>query len=334
MEGLKSLINAKKRKTGEIEAKSLRLKAPSPLTSTAGSKKAAETPVCSSSSFESVEVSATNPSHQLSEHPETVSDSENGGKRTLASVLKDITSCGSSSESFSSLPDSDTQIIFTFLRSLNEPCTLFGESPIQRIHRARGLVNHSQRVEEISTDHLSLHRSKVSYDADVSLVNGFDIRDVDQQSAEIVRWLRFVLETWLAFIKRDTVKLGEEIKSVSGDMHMFKQTLDALKTLLELIKSGGLDSNIKAALCDIALLAVRGAYPQANAQFLKLSIGNKPWPIGVGNCFIQERASMDRIATSKHLLNDETTRRFIQAIKRLLTKAEELGLGLSSMYYV
>ena len=331
MEGLKSLINAKKRKTGEIDANSLRLEGTSPLLHTSGSHKSPETLVCTSSGFDGVEVSAINASHELSEHPERFPDEEH---RTLSSVVRDITSCVSSSESFSPLSDTDTQVIFKFLKSVCEPCTLFGESPQQRIHRARGLINRGLGVQEITTDHLSSRRSKDSSDADISLVIGFDLRDVDQQSAEIVRWLRFVLETWLAFIKRDTGQLGEEIKSVSGDIHMFKQTLDALETLLELIKSGGLDSSIKTALCKIVSLAVSGAYPQANAQFLKLSIGNKPWPIGVGNCFIQERASMDRIATSKHLLNDETTRRFIQAIKRLLTKAEELGLGLSSFYYV
>lgn len=45
----------------------------------------------------------------------------------------------------------------------------------------------------------------------------------------------------------------------------------------------------------------------ANDVYLRMSIGNAPWPIGVTNVSIHERSADDRIGTSNvgHVLNDE-----------------------------
>ena len=51
--------------------------------------------------------------------------------------------------------------------------------------------------------------------------------------------------------------------------------------------------------------------------------GNNPWPIGVTSIGIHERSSREKISHvmngSAHIMNDEATRKYLQAVKRLLT---------------
>ncbi|OMH81979.1 Pre-mRNA-splicing factor 18 [Zancudomyces culisetae] len=65
-------------------------------------------------------------------------------------------------------------------------------------------------------------------------------------------------------------------------------------------------------------------YIKANDCYLRLAIGNAPWPIGVTMVGIHERSARENINASKvaHVLNDETQRKWIQSIKRLITFAQ------------
>jgi pre-mRNA-splicing factor 18 len=56
-------------------------------------------------------------------------------------------------------------------------------------------------------------------------------------------------------------------------------------------------------------------------QYIKLAIGNAPWPIGVTIVGIHERSAREKIYTNSvaHIMNDETTRKYLQSIKRLMT---------------
>ena len=51
--------------------------------------------------------------------------------------------------------------------------------------------------------------------------------------------------------------------------------------------------------------------------------GNNPWPIGVTSVGIHERSAREKISHvmngGAHIMNDEATRKYLQAVKRLLT---------------
>ena len=59
-------------------------------------------------------------------------------------------------------------------------------------------------------------------------------------------------------------------------------------------------------------------YQKANDAYLRLSIGTAAWPIGVTSVGIHERSSQDKLYVDKvaHVLNDEVSRKWIQAVKR------------------
>ena len=51
--------------------------------------------------------------------------------------------------------------------------------------------------------------------------------------------------------------------------------------------------------------------------------GNSPWPIGVTSVGIHERSAREKISHvmngAAHVMNNEATRKYLQALKRLLT---------------
>jgi pre-mRNA-splicing factor 18 len=77
-------------------------------------------------------------------------------------------------------------------------------------------------------------------------------------------------------------------------------------------------------------------YQRANDSYLRLSIGNAPWPIGVTMVgyvldsslhffralirphSIHERSAREKISADQvaHVLNDEVSRKYIQSLKR------------------
>ena len=62
-------------------------------------------------------------------------------------------------------------------------------------------------------------------------------------------------------------------------------------------------------------------YVFANEEYLRLAVGNAPWPIGVTSVGIHDRAARENISTSKiaHVLNDERQRKYVTSMKRLIT---------------
>jgi pre-mRNA-splicing factor 18 len=59
------------------------------------------------------------------------------------------------------------------------------------------------------------------------------------------------------------------------------------------------------------------SYQQANDAYLRLSIGNAAWPLGVTSVGIHARSSDNKITDNvAHVLNDEVSRKYIQAVKR------------------
>mmetsp|Transcript_10792 Transcript_10792/g.19052 ORF Transcript_10792/g.19052 Transcript_10792/m.19052 type:complete len:88 (+) Transcript_10792:1164-1427(+) len=60
---------------------------------------------------------------------------------------------------------------------------------------------------------------------------------------------------------------------------------------------------------------------QAADHYVRLAIGNDPWPIGVTMVGIHERKGRERINAGKvaHVMNDESQRKYLTSLKRLLT---------------
>ena len=62
-------------------------------------------------------------------------------------------------------------------------------------------------------------------------------------------------------------------------------------------------------------------YVRANDAYIKCAIGNMPWPMGITGTGVHERQGRQHIQSGKisHVMNDETQRKYLQSIKRLMT---------------
>ena len=60
-------------------------------------------------------------------------------------------------------------------------------------------------------------------------------------------------------------------------------------------------------------------------RYIEITVGNAAWPVGVTSVGIHERAGRSKISDSKiaHTLNDDTTRKYMQVVKRLMAKCQE-----------
>ena len=94
-----------------------------------------------------------------------------------------------------------------------------------------------------------------------------------------------------------------------------------------------------ARIAEIVHHMQKRQYQKANDSYLRLSIGNAPWPIGVtmvgcvldiaysaccllhiGLHRIHERSAREKISADQvaHVLNDEVSRKYIQSLKRYI----------------
>lgn len=148
------------------------------------------------------------------------------------------------------------------------------------------------------------------------LGTGDDARDQDI----IYKVLRFLLGVWAKDLnsREDHVK-----RSVQGKLQSatHSQTETYLKPLFRKLRKKSLPADIKESITDIIKFMLEREYVKANDAYLQMAIGNAPWPIGVTMVGIHARTGREKIFSKHvaHVLNDETQRKYIQGMKRLMT---------------
>ncbi|KAF7330414.1 SFM domain-containing protein [Mycena venus] len=99
------------------------------------------------------------------------------------------------------------------------------------------------------------------------------------------------------------------------------QSAEYLKPLFKTLRARSLPADVLGRMAEIVHYMQKRQYQRANDSYLRLSIGNAPWPIGVTMVGIHERSAREKISSDQvaHVLNDEVSRKYIQSLKRLLT---------------
>ena len=238
------------------------------------------------------------------------------------------------------------------LRERGEPIRLFGESDQEAAKRLKllemlapdinkGLRNDfREAMEQVDQDYLDdmlqQQQGTSSQDADqenIKVKNDGTTFENIQEMAEkfakgdkgfdqevIYKFLKFLMDVWAT----DLNERSQEIKrSIEGKMAMatHRQTERYLKPLLRKLKAKATPSDILDFLIEIVGALLEREYVKANDSYLQMAIGNAPWPIGVTMVGIHARTGREKIFAQHvaHVLNDETQRKYIQALKRLMT---------------
>jgi len=171
---------------------------------------------------------------------------------------------------------------------------------------------------------LKLYQTSRSY-GDLQTL-AMDLRRGNHKHDEMVvsEWIKVVMTIWGNELNK---RPDAEKMCVRGKMDSatFTQTKNYIKPLLKMLKKGALSDDIRDSLSNMAKYVMHKDYILANEKYMEMAIGNAPWPIGVTNAGIHARPGRERIFSKHvaHVLNDESQRRWIQGLKRLLTKSQQ-----------
>ena len=169
------------------------------------------------------------------------------------------------------------------------------------------------------------HDVKISSDALtieelIKLSQNIEKGNMQQSSQIVLEFLKHLAYLWGVDLNKR--ELHEKI-SISGKLSsaQYEQTMAYLKPLFRKLRSLSLTADILNALTGIVQNLIHREYVKASDLYLQMAIGNAPWPIGVTNPGIHARTGREKISTAlvAHVLNDETQRKYIQALKRLMT---------------
>ncbi|KAF9956541.1 mRNA splicing protein prp18 [Modicella reniformis] len=239
------------------------------------------------------------------------------------------------------------------LRARGQPIRLFAETDQQRKIRLRALELVEDRSEGQRNDFMramenaetDLHLEALGHqggmdakdkkkkskenstnkDLDTSLIStDLLLKDQDKLYVLIYTYFKRLLREW----EHDLDERLDELKrSASGKLATATQvqTAEYLKPFFKQLRHKSLEPDVLMRITEIAELMQKREHMAASDAYLKLSIGNAPWPIGVTMVGIHERSGREKIFSAQvaHVLNDETSRKWIQSIKRIMTFAEK-----------
>lgn len=151
-----------------------------------------------------------------------------------------------------------------------------------------------------------------------------NVRERGNDSILVLRYIKFMVKKWGSALNNRLLKDKLDVKGrIETALH--SQTSSYLKPLLRKLKTKDLPDDILDSLVKIFLQVIDRNYIKANEYFLEMAIGNAPWPIGATMVGIHARPGRERISSKHvaHVLNDETQRKYIQAVKRLISKCQQ-----------
>ncbi|KAI8464645.1 MAG: Prp18 domain-containing protein [Monoraphidium minutum] len=145
----------------------------------------------------------------------------------------------------------------------------------------------------------------------------------------IAKYLRRWCQAW-----GDDLEARSDEAKASGPGHqatmVYRQSMRFMEPLWKQLEARTMEDELKVGLWMMVQAMAERNYLAANDVYLKLAIGTSPWPIGVTSVGIHERSAREKIshvmnASGKaHIMNDEATRKYFQAIKRLVSNLQRL----------
>ncbi|XP_057653192.1 pre-mRNA-splicing factor 18 [Diorhabda carinulata] len=241
------------------------------------------------------------------------------------------------------------------LRDRSEPILLFGESELDAFKRLRkcellepevnkGFRNDFQEaMEQVDQAYLnelfketegtksvekvdkSQKELTVDYEEIREMAKSMGRGNREHDMTVIVHFIQLMLKKWAEQLQN---RSKEEKGGTKGKLKgaTYAQTQEYLKPLLRKLKNFTLPEDISDSLTEIVVHLLERNYLKASVAFLQMAIGNAPWPIGVTMVGIHARTGREKIFSKNvaHVMNDETQRKYIQGLKRLMTKCQEI----------
>lgn len=251
------------------------------------------------------------------------------------------------------------EVVMKKLRERQEPIRLFGESDYDAFFRLRklelgcqeqykiqGWTNEIKEAmeqmddEDIAEVTKSMSRGDAKAEKKYNIIYKYEHPEVDHdwilahrhllkeesyndRADVIIKTFKFWQKCWAEELNSRPIEEKSTIRGRSISA-VWKQTHTYIQPLFERINANLCPDDIMKHLSLIVDLCIKRNYIKASDIYLKMAIGNAPWPIGVDQVGIHMRPSRETISMRyvAHVLNDETQRKFIQGLKRLMTAAQ------------
>lgn len=211
------------------------------------------------------------------------------------------------------------------LRALSEPAILFGETHKQRLKRYK---------KRIGADNLKAMMTDGPIPTTLQLVPEKDMKvppkvPKDKEGREflfrqLASYFTMVLKEWISTLARRDPEVKASYQGKQAHAAML-QALDNMRPLFKKLEKLDLADSVLEPVVEIVHAAQERRYVHANDGYLKLSIGKAAWPIGVTMVGIHERSAREKLHESEgaaHIMSDESTRKWLQSIKRCLSFAQ------------
>ncbi|KAF1954835.1 hypothetical protein CC80DRAFT_550012 [Byssothecium circinans] len=204
--------------------------------------------------------------------------------------------------------DMPSEALIAKLRALNEPATLFGETHKQRLRRYK---------KRIGADTLKATMTQGPIPTTLQLVPEKDMKVPSKvpKDAEARKFVFRQLASYFTMVLREweiTLSLRDpEVKSSYQGKQAYAamlQALDNMRPLFKKLEKFDLADSILEPVVEIVHAAQERRYVHANDGYLRLSIGNAAWPIGVTMVGIHERSAREKLHESEgaaHIMSDE-----------------------------
>lgn len=219
------------------------------------------------------------------------------------------------------LPDLDKQEVKSKLRELDEPVTIFGESDNDRIKRLLNAEKKQQKRKHIEEE-TKLLEGPIE---DLKIIPESVRDDQKQVNLQIRAYLKYLVAKWEVVLTERSEEAGDQA------FDMLRQTNESIGILLKKLRKNTLHEDLFVSLATLTMYLQQKEFRQANDTYIKMSIGNAAWPIGVTAVGIHARAAQERITGKEQVANvmkSEDTRRWLTAVKRLVTFSEGNDIGL------
>lgn len=227
------------------------------------------------------------------------------------------------------LPDGEQDIpdeeLLEKLRALDEPARLFGETHRQRLKRYKRLTGQSAAAKMYEGP---IPTTLEPVPGGQMLVPGTLPKDAEGKqflARQLGSYFNMVLREWeIALAQRpEDVQTSFQGKQAYNAMLQAKENL---RPLFRKLEKNEVEDSVLEAVVEIVKAAQDRRYVDANDGYLRLSIGKAAWPIGVTMVGIHERSAREKLHESDkataHIMSDETTRKYLQSIKRCLSFAQ------------
>ncbi|KRT78661.1 hypothetical protein AMK59_8229 [Oryctes borbonicus] len=177
---------------------------------------------------------------------------------------------------------------------------------------------------ESEAEHKTDSEADTTYDDIKEMAKKMGCGNREHDMNVITKFIEFMLKIWNDRLQN---RHSEEKRGTRGKLAgaIYTQTKVYFKPLLKKLKTYTLPEDISDSLTEIVQHLLNRNYLKASDAYLQMAIGNAPWPIGVTMVGIHARTGREKIFSKNvaHVMNDETQRKYIQALKRLMTKCQE-----------